>query len=325
MLFEISEGELVKVNKVNFFGNKIFSSDDLRSVITTKESKFYRIFGSSVFKDENIALDKNLLKKFYYRRGFIDFKVLSYKRELLPDYSGYNINIIINEGSSFSINKILFDNKLSKANKEELLKQIHLKTGDIFDERALEESKKKLNIYFESDGYTFITIKHEILNKNKKEAKFDIRFLITEAVKSYVRRINISGNTRTLDKVIRRELSLLEGDPFNGQRLRESLNALRRLGYFKTVDVNILKTDAKGVVDIDIKVVEDLTGAFSFGIGYDSVEKTSISIGLIEKNFLGEGIKTRISVNSSSKSTRYNVGVTEPYFLDTLITIRRHF
>ncbi len=321
LLFEISEGELVKVNKVNFFGNKIFSSDDLRSVITTKESKFYRIFGSSVFKDENIALDKNLLKKFYYRRGFIDFKVLSYKRELLPDYSGYNINIIINEGSSFSINKILFDNKLSKANKEELLKQIHLKTGDIFDERALEESKKKLNSYFESDGYTFITIKHEILNKNKKEAKFDIRFLITEAVKSYVRRINISGNTRTLDKVIRRELSLLEGDPFNGQRLRESLNALRRLGYFKTVDVNILKTDTKGVVDIDIKVVEDLTGAFSFGIGYDSVEKTSISIGLIEKNFLGEGIKTRISVNSSSKSTRYNVGVTEPYFLDTPLSL----
>ena len=143
LLFEITEGELVKVNKINFFGNKVFSNNQLKSAIKTKESKFYRLFGSSVFKEENIILDKNLLKKFYNRRGFVDFKILSYKRELLPDYSGYNINIILKEGNLFEINDILFKNELSDTNKSDLLGQVFIKTGDVFDERAIEESKKK--------------------------------------------------------------------------------------------------------------------------------------------------------------------------------------
>ncbi|GIR62510.1 MAG: outer membrane protein assembly factor BamA [Alphaproteobacteria bacterium] len=321
LLFEITEGELVKVNKINFFGNKVFSNNKLKSVIKTKESKFYRLFGSSVFKEENIILDKNLLKRFYNRRGFIDFKVLSYKRELLPDYSGYNINIILNEGDTFVINDILFQNELSNTNKKDLLNQVELKKGDVFDERALEESKKNINNFFEKDGFTFIKINHEILNKDNKNSKFDIKFIISEAVKSYVRRINITGNTRTLDKVLRRELLILEGDPFNGQKLKDSLNALSRLGYFKSVNVDILKTETPGVVDIEIKVVEDLTGSFSFGIGYDSVEKTSFTIGLDEKNFLGKGLKTRISIQTSEKSTKYNIGITEPFFQDTPLSL----
>ena len=321
LLFEITEGELVKVNKINFFGNKVFSNNKLKSVIKTKESKFYRLFGSSIFKEENIILDKNLLKRFYNRRGFIDFKVLSYKRELLPDYSGYNINIILNEGNPFVINDILFQNELSNTSKKDLLNQVEFKKGDIFDERALEESKKNINNFFEKDGFTFIKINHEILNKDNKNSKFDLKFIISEAVKSYVRRINIVGNTRTLDKVLRRELLILEGDPFNGQKLKDSLNALRRLGYFKSVNVDILKTETPGVVDIEIKVVEDLTGSFSFGIGYDSVEKTSFTIGLDEKNFLGKGLKTRISIQSSEKSTKYNIGITEPFFQDTPLSL----
>ena len=321
LLFEVTEGELVKVNKINFFGNKVFSNNKLKSIIKTKESKFYRFFGSSVFKEENIVLDKNLLKKFYSRRGFVDFKVLSYKRELLPDYSGYNISIIVNEGNPFVINNILIQNELSTASKKDLLDLVYLKKADLFDERALQESKKSLNNFFEKDGYTFIKIKHKILNKDNKESKLDIKFFITEAVKSYVRRININGNTRTLDKVIRRELLILEGDPFNGQKLKSSLNALKRLGYFKSVEVNILKTDNPGVVDVELNVKEDLTGSFSFGIGYDSVEKTSLAVGLEEKNFLGKGIKTRISIQTSEKSTKYNLGITEPYFQDTPLSL----
>ena len=321
LLFEITEGELVKVNKINFFGNKAFSNNKLKSAIKTKENKFYRLFGSSIFKEENIIIDKNLLKRFYNRRGFIDFKVLSYKSELLPDYSGYNVNIILKEGNPFVINNILFQNELSNKNIKGLLNQVEFKKGDTFDERGLEETKKNINNFFEKDGFTFIKIDHEIINKDNKNSKFDLKFIISEAVKSYVKRINISGNTRTLDKVLRRELLILEGDPFNGQKLKDSLNALSRLGYFKSVNVDILKTETPGVVDIEIKVVEDLTGSFSFGIGYDSVEKTSFTIGLDEKNFLGKGLKTRISIQSSEKSTKYNIGITEPFFQDTPLSL----
>ena len=321
LLFEIEEGELIKVNKINFFGNKVFSNKQLKSVIKTKESKFYRFFGSSVFKEENIILDKNLLKNFYNRRGFIDFKVLSYKRELLPDYSGYNIKIILDEGNPFTINKILIESEFSSFEKSNLLNQVYFKNGDVFDERVLEESKKNINDFFQKEGFTFVKVEHKILNKDNKNNKFDMKFVIKEAIKSYVRRINIIGNTRTLDKVIRRELSLYEGDPFNGQKLKDSLNALKRLGYFKSVGVNILKTDIPSVVDIEIKVEENLTGSFSFGVGYDSVEKTSLAIGLDEKNFLGEGIKTRISISTSEKATKYNIGITEPYFQDNPLSL----
>ncbi len=321
ILFEIKEGELVKVNKINFFGNKVFSNNQLKAAIKTKESKFYRVFGSSVFKEENIILDQNLLKKFYYRRGFIEFKVLSYKRELLPDYSGYNINIIISEGNPFVINEIFIQNEISNIGKKDLIDKVYLKEGEVFDERALEESKKNINYIFEKDGFTFVKIKHEILNKDIKKSKVDVKFFIQESIKSYIRRINIVGNSRTIDKVIRRELLLLEGDPFNGQKLKESLNALKRLGYFKSVGVNILKTDDPSVVDIEIKVEENLTGSFSFGIGYDSVEKTSLAIGLQEKNFLGTGVKTRIAINTSQRSTKYNIGVTEPYLQDTPLSL----
>ena len=321
LLFEITEGDLVKVNKINFFGNKVFSNNKLKSIIKTKEKKFYRLFGSSIFKEENIILDKNLLKRFYNRRGFIDFKVLSYKRELLPDYSGYNVNIILKEGNPFVINNILFLDKLSNIESESILNQVEFKKDDIFDVRALQESKKNINDFFEKAGFTFIKINHEILNKDDKNSKIDLKFIISEGVQSYVRRINIAGNTRTLDKVLRRELLILEGDPFNGQKLKDSINALKRLGYFKSVNVDVLKTENPGVVDVEIKVVEDLTGSFSFGIGYDSVEKTSFTIGLEEKNFLGKGLKTRISIQTSDKSTKYNIGITEPYYQDTPLSL----
>ena len=321
LLFEITEGDLVKVNKINFFGNKVFSNNKLKSIIKTKEKKFYRLFGSSIFKEENIILDKNLLKRFYNRRGFIDFKVLSYKRELLPDYSGYNVNIILKEGNPFVINNILFLDKLSNIESESILNQVEFKKDDIFDVRALQESKKNINDFFEKAGFTFIKINHEILNKDDKNSKIDLKFIISEGVQSYVRRINIVGNTRTLDKVLRRELLILEGDPFNGQKLKDSINALKRLGYFKSVNVDVLKTENPGVVDVEIKVVEDLTGSFSFGIGYDSVEKTSFTIGLEEKNFLGKGLKTRISIQTSDKSTKYNIGITEPYYQDTPLSL----
>lgn len=321
IMFEITEGELIKVNKIEFVGNRFFSENKLKSLINTKEAKFYRFLGGSVFKEENIILDQELLKKFYMRRGFVDFKVLSYKRELLQDYSGFNIRIMIDEGSPFKISNIIFENKLSKIKNSVLLSKVDIESGNDFDQRAIEESLKNLNNFFEADGFTFIKINYEILNKDEKKGLLDLKFKINEGNKSFVRRININGNTRTLDQVLRRELLLLEGDPFNGQRLRDSLKALKRLGYFKKVDVEILQTDKSGEIDIDINVVENRTGSFSFGIGYDSIEKESVQIGLKENNFLGEGLKTRFTVNSSGQSTKYNVGITEPYFLDTPLLV----
>ena len=169
---------------------------------------------------------------------------------------------------------------------------------------------------FWKKGFSFIKIDLLFENKDKSKGIVDIIFNVNEGRKSYIRNINISGNTRTLDYVIRRELTILEGDPYNSQKLKQSLNSLRRLGYFSKVDVELTKTNIANEVDINIKVEERLTGSFAFGIGYDSVEKTQISIGLNENNLLGQGIKTRLSLTTSESATRYNVGITEPYFRD---------
>ena len=314
LIFVINEGDPVKVNKINFVGNKFFSDDDLRSVITTKEASLIRVFGSSIFRKENIELDKAKLLKFYNTRGYVDFRVVSYRTDLLPDYSGFNLNIIVSEGLRYKIKKINFDNNVLKLDEKKIKKSLTVNEGDYYDMRAVRESVSILNETIGSEGYSFVKIETSLNNKNK--GFLDLTFKINEGQKSYIGLINISGNTRTLDYVIRRELKLLEGDPFNAQKLKESIQAIRRLGYFTSVDVDLKETSTPNQVDINIMVKETLTGDFAFGIGYDSVEKEQITIGLNEKNFLGKGLKTRFNVSTSAKSTKYDLGITEPYFRD---------
>ncbi len=314
LVFVIDEGEPVKVNRINFIGNKIFTDDDLRSVISTKEASIFRIFGSSIFKKENIILDKSKLIKFYNTRGYVDFKVIAYRTDLLQDYSGFNINIIISEGQKYKIKKIILENNILKLNNKNIKKSLSINEGDYYDLRAVNESINILNETLGSRGFSFVKIKSLLKNKNK--GLLDLVFVIDEGQKSYIRTINISGNTRTLDYVIRRELTLLEGDPFNAQKLKESIQSIRRLGYFTNVDVDLQETDIANQVDINIQVKETLTGDFAFGVGYDSVEKEQISLGLNEKNFLGKGLKTKFNITTSSKSTKYDMGITEPYFQD---------
>ena len=316
LYFLIEEGEITKVNRINFVGNKSFSDSKLKGVISTKEASFFRIFGGSLFKSENIEIDKSKLKKFYKTRGYVDFTILSYRRDLLQDYSGFNINIIVDEGKKYKINQVSVSNNIMKLDKVDLTNDLTVKKGDYYDVRAVDESVKLLNDLFGEKGFSFVDVKANIKNKNKEKGLLDLAFYVDEGLKSYVRNINISGNTRTLDYVIRREILLFEGDPFNSQKLKQSMNAIRRLAYFSSADVTLSETSIPNEVDINIKVKEKLTGSFSFGIGYDSVEKTQFSVGLNENNFLGRGLKTRISFTSSSKSTKYNVGITQPYFQD---------
>ena len=316
LFFTINEGDLTRVKRINFSGNRFYSDDDLRGVISTKESNFYRIFGSSLFKEENIEVDKSKLRDFYKRRGYIDFQVLAYRRDLKQDYTGFNINIIVDEGVRYKLNDILINNNLSEINISNLYNNLSLEKGDYYDQRAVDESINYLNDYFGEKGYSFVEIDTGFENKENKKGLLNLVFNVKEGRKSYIRSINIDGNTRTLDHVIRRELTFLEGDPYNAQKIKQSLNALRRLGYFSLVDVRLSKTNLANEVDINIKVKEKLTGSFTVGLGYDSVEKTKFTIGLNENNFLGKGLKTRLSVATSQVSTKYNIGITEPYFQD---------
>ncbi len=322
LIFEIEEGSLLVVKNINFTGNKIFSDNDLRFVVSTKEDAWYKLFASNKFVPSRLEFDKEKLYQFYKQRGFINFKVKLARGDLLPDFSGFNINFIVEEGSRFKINDINIKSEFKDKSSTELLKKIPIKTGDYFDSRALNESTIIINEHFAELGYSFVKIIPQ-LRQNKDLV--DIILIVDEGNKNYINKISILGNTRTIDSVIRREILILEGDPFNNTKLKESINALKRLGFFNSVTYKIDRGIVDNSVDITINVEEMNTGSVSFGVGYSSLNSTSMTFGLNEKNFLGEGTKARFEATLSDKKSTYNVDITEPYFLDKPISFSTNF
>ena len=317
--FMINEGALLVVKNINFIGNKKFSDNELRSKISTKEDAWYKIFGSNKFIPERLDYDVEKLREFYSQRGYIDFTVKVARGDLLPDFSGFNINFIINEGIRYTIDKVRINSSLinDKKNKN-LLKELNLQKGEFFDTRAFDESTKYLIKYFENTGYSFVKVVPSI---KKHKNLIDINYNVSEGEKKFINKIIILGNTRTNDSVIRRELSFLEGDPFNKAKLNLSINSLKRLGYFQTVNYELQNINSSRSVDIIIRVKEINTGSATFGIGYSSLNNTTFTLGLKERNFLGEGKRLRFEANLSEKKNTYNIGVTEPYFLDRHLSL----
>ncbi|MDC3140307.1 outer membrane protein assembly factor BamA [Alphaproteobacteria bacterium] len=316
--FVINEGSLLTVKNINFVGNQNFSNNELKSIISTKEDAWYKLFGSNKFVPERLEYDKKKLKEFYNQRGYIDFKVEIARGDLLPDISGFNLNFIVKEGKRYTVNNLVIESSLINDNKKKiLLKEIYLKKEEYFNSRALDASIKFLVEEFELLGFNFI----RVFPKIKKDKNLvNILFSIKEGSEKYINKITIVGNTRTNDNVIRRELTLLEGDPFNKSKLTTSISALRRLGYFQSVNYRLDEIDSN-LIDIILDVKETNTGSVSFGVGYSSLNNTSFSFGLSEKNFLGEGKKVRLQADLSEKKSTYNIGVTEPYFLDRHLSL----
>ena len=318
LIFEILEGPALYVRNVNFTGNNFFSDSDLKSVITTKEDAWYKIFGSNKFVPSRLEYDKEKLYSFYKERGYINFNIKIARGDLLPDFSGFNINFVVEEGLRFKINDINIKSNLNDKPNKNLINELFIKKGEYFDNRDLDESSIFLNNYYSTLGYSFVKVIPLLSQKNDL---VDIVFKIKEGNKNYINKISIVGNTRTIDSVIRRELLFLEGDSFNRTKLISSIKAIRRLGFFSSVDYRIDKTDKSDSVDVIIQVEETNTGSLTFGVGYSSLNNTSISFGLTENNFLGEGKKARFDVNLSDQKSTYNIGFTEPYYLSKPIAL----
>ena len=268
---------------------------------------------------ERLEYDKKKLKEFYNQRGYIDFEVEIARGDLLPDITGFNLNFIVSEGERYSIDDLIIDSSLINDSKKKLLlKEIFLKKGEFFDSRALEESIKLLVQEFEFLGFNFIRVLPKV---TKNQNIVNIKFVVKEGAEKYINKIIIMGNSRTNDSVIRRELTLLEGDPFNKSKLTTSISSLRRLGYFQSVNYRLDQNDSSDLLNIILEVKETNTGSVSFGVGYSSLNNTTLSFGLNENNFLGEGKKVRLQADISEKKTTYNVGITEPYFLDRHLSL----
>ncbi len=320
VVFEIDEGARTVIEKINFIGNKQYSADELKDVMITKENAWYRFFTSTdTYDPDRLNYDQEVLRRYYLEHGYVDFKVKNAVAELLPDKSGFVLTIEVDEGKRYRFAQpeivVSMPEYRGKA-KTDLKKHLEFKAGDRFNSELIDRTIENLTDEFADAGYAFVEVTPEFY---KDESKQTVRivFRVQEGAKVFVNKINIHGNSRTKDKVIRREFKLKEGDAFNASKLRRSKQRVENLDYFDKVDIKTVPVygDASRT-NIDVKVSEKSTGSFNVGVGWSSYDGLLFETGITERNILGTGNIVNLNAMISQRETQYTAGVTNPYFLD---------
>jgi outer membrane protein insertion porin family len=319
LVFEINEGEFTGIRSINFVGNKEFSDSKLRGIIATKESRWYRFLSTNDSYDpDRLAYDRELLRRFYLTEGYADFRVLSAVAELTPERTGFIVTFTLDEGQRYRFGKIGVNIKLKGLPASAVLPLLSVHSGDWYNAQEVENSISTLTNTLGNRGYAFVEVKPEI-TRNRNTRTIDITFNVQEGPRVYVQRIDIVGNVRTLDKVIRREMQLVEGDAFNTEKLQRSEQRIKNLGFFKKVDVTHTPGSAPDQTVVTVEVEEQSTGSLSLGAGLSSSDGPLADVEIHERNFLGRGQDVKIDTVVSFRSQQVDLSFTEPYFLDTNI------
>ena len=316
LVFEINEGDVTGVQRISFVGNEHFGDGTLRGKIRTSESAWYRFLSSDDRYDpDRLNLDRELLRKFYLSEGYADFRVVSAVAELAPNREGFFITFTISEGERYKFGKVEVSTRFQGLDVDVLQGFLTMSEGEWYDADEVEKTVTALSDVVGSLGYAFVEVRPNI-RRNKDNLTIDVTFDIQEGPRVYVERINISGNTRTLDKVIRREFRLAEGDAFSTAKVRRSQERLRNLGFFEKVDISAAPGSAPDKTNLEVQVVEQSTGEISFGAGYSTTSGILGDISIKERNLLGKGQELRLGLSIGTLSTLVDLSFTEPYFLD---------
>lgn len=316
IIFKISEGDKNYIEDISFVGNKAFSSSDLREQMMSKTKRWYRFFSSTdTFDPDRLNYDKELLRRYYFQKGYIDFAIDD--TQVSQNAEGnFIVKMTLNEGRRYRLGKVDIKSSLAGLDKEKLLKQMDLKRGRFYQASQIESAVQKLTDELGKDGYAFVDVEPE-LTRNEKTGVVDISFKVREGARVFINRINISGNSRTLDKVIRREFRVAEGDPFNTEKIKRSRQRIENLGYFDKVDLKTVPVpNAPDKTDLAVDVSEKSTGAFNIGIGWSTYDGIMFEVGIQERNFLGTGNIVGISASTSDSETQVDLSLTNPYFMD---------
>ncbi len=316
LVFEISEGPKTGILKVNFIGNKAFSGNQLRDVVVTKESRWWHFFSSNDnFDPDRIEYDREQLRKHYTNRGYYDFRVISSTAELQPDQKNFAVSYVIDEGQRYKFGRLRVDTDLKKLNGDILRQILPIKEGSVYASEKIESAVDNLTFAAGAAGFAFVDIRPRY-HANNDSRTVDVTFDVKEGPRVYIERIDIVGNTVTLDHVIRREISLAEGDAYNRVLVDRSKTEIKRLDFFKTVDIDQLPGSAADKTVLRVKVQEQPTGELSFGAGYSSVDQLLLDIGVSQHNFRGRGQDVRIRASVGSLRQQIDLAFTEPRFLD---------
>lgn len=315
VIYEIDEGEKTGVAKVNFIGNEAFTDAELRKVVLTSESRWWDILESNDnFDPDRLDYDRQLLREYYTKQGFADFNVISAVGELTPDRKDFFITFTIEEGPKYEFGKVDVKTTLDKLSGDHLANILPVRTGEQFNSELLESAEESLTYATGVAGYAFVDVRPE-LTLNSEAHTADVTFVVNEGPRVYVERINVRGNTQTLDKVIRREMRLSEGDAFNRVLVDRSKRRIQGLGYFSEVEIQELPGSAPDRTVLDVGVNEQSTGSFQVGAGFSSANSFILNFQVEQRNLLGRGQYMLLDLQTSSRTSRARISFTEPYFL----------
>lgn len=316
LVFEIVEGSVTEIFSIDFVGNDVFSDRTLRGRIDTSESGFFGfLLNSDIYDPDRLEFDKQLLRRFYLSEGYADFAVLSAVAELSPDRDGFFITFTVEEGELYSFGELDVRSLAPALDEEEFAELIPDLTGDTYDASLVEGVIDDMTFLAGEQGFAFIDIR-PIAQRDEENRVIGITFELREGRRVFVERIDIEGNDSTLDRVIRRQFDIVEGDAFNAREVEKARNRIRALGFFSSVDVRTQPGDSEDRARILVEVEEQSTGSINFGVGFSSASGPSGEISISESNFLGRGQFVRARVRVSEDSNVLDLTFEEPAFLD---------
>lgn len=315
LIFEIFEGGVIEIEKIGIVGNKIYSDRRLRRILSTKQAGLFRTFvRSDTFVEERIEFDKKLLSDFYNSRGFVDFRINSVNAELTEEKDGYFVVFNITEGQQFIVGDVSVESNLKGVDAGEYFNILKVKKGVTYSSKIVDLDVERLERLALKNDLKFVTVKPKI-TKNRSSVSLNVKYLIERGPRVILERINVTGNTATLDKVIRRQFLAAEGDQFSARSIRQATDRIRSLGFFESVDISARQGSSKDSVIVDIAVKEKPTGSVSLGGSYSTSSGFGLLLEYAERNFLGRGQDFRLKYNSGVGSRTYSLGFVEPEFL----------
>ncbi len=316
LVFEIEEGPITGVESLRFIGNTKFSDRRLRRVVSTDESTLFNFLSATdTYDPDRLELDKQLLRRFYLSNGYADFEILSAVAELSPDREGFFLTFTVDEGEQYDFGPIDIVSNAEGVNIEELRSLIVAREGADYDVEDIEDSISALTLRLGELGFAFTQI-DPVPTRDQENRTLAVTFEVNEGERVFVERIDIEGNSRTLDRVIRREFELVEGDAFNALQVRRSRANIRSLGFFSATDITAEQGSAPDRVVLKTKVEEQSTGQISFGLGFSTSDSISGEVSIVERNLLGRGQFLRVRTRISGANQLYDLSFTEPRFLD---------
>lgn len=315
LVFEITEGKVVENERISFTGNKAFSDRRLRQVLETKQAGLLRnLIQRDTYVPERLELDKKVLTDFYLSRGFIDFQVLDASAELSRERDATFVTFTVREGVSYNIGAVSTVSEVEGLDAAEFEAVQKIRPGQTYNPLLIDNNITRMETLALKKGLNFIRVEPRI-TRNPQGQVVDVVFAIVRGERIFVERIDIEGNTTTLDQVIRRQFRTVEGDPFNPREIRQAAERIRALGFFADAQVNADQGSAPDQVVVNVDVEEQPTGSLSFGLSYSVASGTGVNIGFSETNFLGRGQRLSVAISTASSNQNSSFSFTEPALL----------